>query len=113
MKLDIHIYNEVGVINLSNCFDFSIHREFKQAYTLLLENQAVKEIKIDLKHVGFLDSAALGMLMLLRDRANMVNKTVVLSQPSPGVASILNVANFDRLFVMIGIQVEDLRKPSM
>jgi anti-anti-sigma factor len=51
--------------------------------------------------IEYLDSSALGMMMLLRERSQAVGKTVVLSKPSSTVAQILDIANFSKLFTII------------
>jgi len=51
--------------------------------------------------VEYLDSSALGMLLLVRERAEAVGKPVVLSHPNPTVAQILDIANFRKLFTIL------------
>jgi anti-anti-sigma factor len=92
--------NEVGSIVMKGRFDFQIHREFKEAYTRLFENAGVKLIEIEMSNLNYLDSSALGMLMLLNERAKAVNKSIALVSPSDAVKQVLEVANFDRLFTI-------------
>jgi len=83
---------------MSGNFDFHIHREFKGAYTPLIENAAVREIEIEMDKLDYLDSSALGMLMLLNERAKSGNKSVALLNASGVVSQMLEVSNFDKLF---------------
>jgi anti-anti-sigma factor len=50
--------------------------------------------------LDYLDSSALGMLMLLNERAKLVNKSISLFNPSGIVSQVLEVANFNRLFTI-------------
>jgi anti-anti-sigma factor len=98
MTLETKIRDDIGSIIMKGRFDFQVHKEFKEAYTGLFENAAVKHIKIEMDRLDYLDSSALGMLMLLNERAKLVNKTISLVNPSGVVNQVLEVANFNRLF---------------
>lgn len=100
MALETKILNDVGRITMHGRFDFQIRRDFKDAYTPFLENAAVKQVEIEMSKLDYLDSSALGMLMLLNERAKAVNKSVVLTNPSGVVEQVLAVANFGRLFTI-------------
>ena len=54
-------------INIEGRFDFSSHQDFRKAY----ESQESKPSRylVDMKETSYLDSSALGMLLLLRDFA--------------------------------------------
>jgi anti-anti-sigma factor len=78
-------------------FDFSQHREFSGAYKAF--EKGSKEFLVDLSRVQYMDSSAMGMLLQLREYAKKGgNDTVVLANPTPGVADILRIANFEKLF---------------
>jgi anti-anti-sigma regulatory factor len=48
-----------------------------------------------------MDSSAMGMLLQLREHSLKGEKdSVVLSNPSSGVADILRIANFEKLFAV-------------
>lgn len=98
MSISTGIYKQTGRIDFIDKFDFHVHRDFKRAYMEMLKNPAVHEIEIGMQHLIRLDSAALGMLILLRERATEVNKSVVLANPTSFVLKLLEVANFDKLF---------------
>ena len=100
MPLQVQVLDDVGCIVMKGRFDFQIHREFKEAYTRLFENASVKQIEIEMSKLDYLDSSALGMLMLLNERAKTVNKSIALVNPSDVVSQVLEVANFHRLFTI-------------
>lgn len=89
-------------LSLQGRFDFHTHRDFRSAYEQALENSQVREIVINLAGVDYLDSSALGMLLLLRERAESVGKTVALDKMQGTVKQVLDVANFDKIFIMKG-----------
>lgn len=98
MALDVVVQGDVARILMKGRFDFHVHRDFKEAYTKLFDIASVRQIEIEMSKLDYLDSSALGMLMLLNERAKSVNKTVVLVNPSGVVSQVLEVANFNRLF---------------
>lgn len=88
------------VIALQGRFDFNAHREFREA----VEN-AVKEapgqIHVDLGGVDYLDSSALGMLLMLRDKAKGGGKEVALANARGSVKQVIDIANFGKLFPLV------------
>lgn len=85
---------------LQGRFDFHTHRDFRTAYEQPLDDPKIREIVIDLGAVEYLDSSALGMLLLLRERAESLGKTVALAKMHGTVKQVLDVANFDKIFPM-------------
>ena len=101
MSISTNIRGDVAHISISGRFDFQTHRDFKAAYTPSLGNAAVNGIEVELSDVVYLDSSALGMMMLLRERAQAAGKTVVLVRPNPAIVQILEIANFNKLFKIL------------
>ncbi len=98
MSINIQMRDRSACIFMSGRFDFEVHRDFKNTYMPLLDNVALREIEIEMNKVDYLDSAALGMLMLLNERAKEANKPVTLLNPSSVVSQVLEVANFGKIF---------------
>ena len=98
MSISVSICDSVASISMSGRFDFHVHREFKEAYSALLVNADVCEIEIEMSQVDYLDSSALGMLILLNERAKEAKKSIILLSPSSVVAQVLDVANFSKIF---------------
>ncbi|AEF53866.1 STAS domain-containing protein [Marinomonas posidonica] len=86
---------ECLTISIDGRFDYSCHKLFKEAFVSV--NKAVA-YEIDLSRVTYLDSSALGMLLLLRDHAGGEKANVHLKKPNGAVLDILKIANFHRLF---------------
>ncbi|MNO07328.1 STAS domain protein [compost metagenome] len=53
---------------------------------------------MDLKGTTYLDSSALGMLLLLRDHAGGERAQIRLANCNPDVRKILAISNFEQLF---------------
>lgn len=89
-----------AIIALQGRFDFNAHREFREAV-----DQAVKEtgreIQVDLAGVDYLDSSALGMLLMLRDKAKGAAKEVSLANARGAVKQVIDIANFGKLFTLV------------
>lgn len=85
------------VIVLQGRFDFNSHREFRDAIDRALKESAT-EIKVDLGGVDYLDSSALGMLLMLRDKAKSTGKSVALISAHGAVQQVIEIANFGKLF---------------
>ncbi|MBI5921018.1 MAG: STAS domain-containing protein [Betaproteobacteria bacterium] len=60
----------------------------------------MKEIKINLDGIEYIDSSALGLLLELRESARVTGKTVSLTGAYGIVRQTLKVANFDKLFLL-------------
>jgi anti-anti-sigma factor len=88
------------VIVLQGRFDFNSHREFRDAVDRAVK-EAAAEIKVDLATVDYLDSSALGMLLVLRDKAREAGKTVVLANARGAVKQVIDIANFGKLFTLV------------
>lgn len=87
-----------AVIRLDGRFDFSAHREFRDAVNQAMQAGNVRQIRVDLGEVVYLDSSALGMLLMLRDKARTANREVSLSNCKGSVKQVLDIANFGKLF---------------
>jgi len=88
------------IIGLQGRFDFNAHREFREAVDLAMKESA-HEIHVDLASVDYLDSSALGMLLMLRDKAKGVGKEVALANARGSVRQVIDIANFGKLFAVV------------
>lgn len=98
MQVTQRVNGEAAVLTLSGRFDFNAHRDFREGYESLLQNSAVNALDVDMGAVEYLDSSALGMLLLLKDRATARNVKLALTRTSGNVRQILEIANFNKLF---------------
>lgn len=86
------------VIAIQGRFDFSAHQDFRNSY----ESIDVKpsRFKVDMSDTTYLDSSALGMLLLLRDHAGGNSSRIEIVNCSPDVKKILTISNFEQLFTI-------------
>jgi anti-anti-sigma factor len=77
-------------------FDFQCHQDFRRSYE---RAEAVRQVVIDLERTDYLDSSALGMLLLLRDSISTPG-AVRIVRSSPAVKRILKIANIDQLITV-------------
>jgi HptB-dependent secretion and biofilm anti anti-sigma factor len=98
MSLNVISRSATCSIELPKTFNYSNHKDFKLAYSRLLEDPAVREVEVDFRLTSYIDSAALGMLLMLRSCAEAAGKSVVLVNASGTVRDILEIAHFETLF---------------
>ena len=91
----------VATISLVGRFDFNTHRDFRAAYEPLITDTACQAVTVDFSGVDYLDSSALGMLLMLRDKMGGCGKDVVLSGVQGNVRQVLEIANFSKLFRIV------------
>lgn len=96
----VAIEGEVGRVVLTGQFDFSSHREFRQVCESLVGNPAVKELLVDFQNVVYLDSSALGMLLLLKEKISTAGKTLALVNCRDAVRQVLEIACFGKIFTI-------------
>ena len=100
MNVSVNQENGRARLALKGRFDFTCHRGFKQAYEDAFAGGDTKEVVVDMREVEYLDSSALGMLLLLRDKGKAMGKPVSLTNCGGTVRDVLRVANFDKLFTL-------------
>ena len=61
-------------ISISERFDFSLHQQFRDSYLHCNDNGA--EFILDLSNTTYMDSSALGMILLLKDHAEKISGTL-------------------------------------
>ncbi len=98
MSINMTISDESGKVTIAVAgkFDFQLYDEFRASYADTTGNGI--EYVIDLSDTEYLDSSALGMLLLLREHAGGELSEIEITQASPEVRKILDVANFGKLF---------------
>ncbi|WP_166260851.1 STAS domain-containing protein [Marinobacter salicampi] len=83
-------------IKIDGRFDFSTHQSFRDAYEH--GDQKVSDYVIDMSDTTYLDSSALGMLLLLRDYAGGDAANIRIENCNSDVRRILTISNFEQLF---------------
>ncbi len=99
----IHQSMEGGVLTLKlqGRFDFKARRIFRDNYETTLNEAGVRALDIDLGEVDYMDSSALGMLLLVKERATAIDIPLRLTQCVNSVRQILDIANFGKIFTIV------------
>ena len=82
-------------IHITERFDYSVHNEFRAAYKNVPKDT---QFIIDMNRATYLDSSALGMLLLLREHAGNESEKISIVGCNPEIKKILEVSNFGSLF---------------
>ena len=90
--------NKEITIAIEDRFDFSIHQMFRDAYADC--NKPSSEFTIDLSKTTYMDSSALGMILLLKDHVEKVSGMLKIVKPNEAVNKILEIAQFHRLMTI-------------
>jgi anti-anti-sigma factor len=83
-------------INITGNFDYSCHGEFRESYRNV-PSGATAYI-INLGNATYMDSSALGMLLLLREHAGGDGSRISITNCDGDIRKILEISNFDKLF---------------
>jgi anti-anti-sigma factor len=101
MKIRISEAGAKVVVTFSGRFTFAVHSLFRDVLTSQVEQMAHgAKLTFDLGDVEFVDSAALGMLLLARDTALRQGGAIVLRGAKGQVQRMLEVAKFSMLFAI-------------
>lgn len=100
MTLITHTSDDSRVVTISvqERFDFSVHQHFREAYANCNDNST--EFVLDLAKTTYMDSSALGMILLLKDHAEKLSGSIKIINPSESVRKILEIAQFHRLMTI-------------
>lgn len=79
-------------------FSFPMHKLFSEAVKSGIADPGTEIIVIDLAGTNYMDSSALGMLLLARERTLDAKKKIALRGASGTVKNVLAIANFEKLF---------------
>ena len=97
MGISIISTDECFVIRMTGRFDTHCRMAFLEAAEKAVADNAC-EIQIDLGSVDYLDSTALGLLLLIRDKTKGLGKKVTLANAHGSVKQVLDIAKFDKIF---------------
>lgn len=91
---------EVATIRVRGRFEFSGYRDFRDALDRAFGAPG-KELVIDLSATDYIDSSALGMLLIALDRAQAAKRRITLSGSRGPVREVLEIANLHKRFSMV------------
>ena len=100
MQIATRTEGQRAIMRLAGRFEFSAHREFREAVERVMQLDGVGDLVIDLMDVEYVDSSALGMLLMVRERTNSAKLGLTLANPRGMVRQALDIAHFEKLFVI-------------
>lgn len=86
-------------ISISGEFTFTDHAAFKTIADRVFAGEGWP-IVVDLAKLEFIDSAGLGMLLIVRDEASKAGRSLILRGPRGQVKRMFDVTKFDTLFTL-------------
>ena len=95
-----YTYSELGdsiELSLMGSFTFTDNKTFLSLLDKI-EKERHLHVKIDLGKVDFIDSAALGLLLLAKDKCNRSSHTLSLQNPIGHVKEVFKISRFEELF---------------
>lgn len=83
-------------IDVQGRFDFNLYKDFKEAYENLPDT--VSTFIVDLYGTDYIDSSALGMLLVLRESVGGEDSNIRITGCNDEIRKILSISNFQKLF---------------
>lgn len=99
MKYEITDDEAGPTLMLRDQLTFADREVFDAVIDKLVARQRARMV-VDLSALDYMDSAGLGMLLTLRDRAERAGADVLLRRPKSEVRELLVLACFDTLFTI-------------
>ena len=111
MKITQEVQDSKVTLKLEGNFTYTQRKAFQEMLKTVGTGD-VQEVVIDLSQVAFLDSAALGLLMISHWQLAAEKRTLSLAYPQPTVRQIIELANLHKTIPMIDAGVSTLAKKS-
>ena len=87
------------VLALNGAFTFKDHHSFRAVLDVLKSGTGARRV-LDLSRLEFLDSAALGMLLVADDEAKRAGWSLTLRHPPTQIARLMELAAMDTLLTI-------------
>ncbi|MCG7531827.1 STAS domain-containing protein [Psychrobium sp. MM17-31] len=87
------------LITVSDRFDFSQYKLFRESYCEC--NTPGTEFRLDLSNANYMDSSALGMLLLLKEHADKIKGKIIIERPNDSINKVLEIAQFHHLMEIV------------
>ncbi len=97
IETNLDTKKQILEIKITGRFDFSVHQYFRKATQ---QANGVTAIVVDMSKTDYVDSSALGMLLVLRDKVGENKEAITIKNAKLEVKKILAIANFDKLFTL-------------
>jgi anti-anti-sigma factor len=98
MKIRNELHGEHLTLHLAGHWDAGVHTLFRRAVRQALETEPLRMLTLEISDIEYIDSSALGMLLLLHGDTEKRGIPVTLVGARPFVLKVLKMANFHKLF---------------
>ena len=100
MEYTKELNGNICKIKMMGKFTFADHMEFKNILSDINEKE-ITGVDLDISEVEFVDSAALGLLLLIRDETEKKSLTLTLFKPQGQVQKMFKISRFYELFHVV------------
>lgn len=100
MDYEIRDHGQQSEIFLRGRLTFDGNEAFRQIFDAV-EGVPARDVTLDVSGLDYIDSAGLGMMLLLRDCTQAKGGSLSLRHPSGQVQRLLSVCHFDALITVI------------
>ncbi len=107
MKIVEEVYQQTATLKLEGNFTYTQRKPFQDAVKSACAKNA-QHVIVDLSQVAFLDSAALGLLMVTHRQLVADKRKLSLAKPQPTVKQIIELANLHKTIPLIESEVAPL-----
>ena len=111
MTITEEIHSDTATLKLEGSFTYTQRKLFQETLKNL-DPKTVEHIVVDLSQVSFLDSAALGLLMITHRQLVTDKRKLSLAHPQSTVRQIIELANLHKTIPLIESTVAPLAKKS-
>jgi len=100
MSISFDVGSDGFSIKITGDFDYTLHEDFRGVMDSA-ESSGSGKYTVDLSGVDEMDSSALGMLLLLRDKCGSEGREIDVLGCKPEIYALFKTANFDNYFNFI------------
>ncbi len=106
MKLEIRQAGKVKIVDLNGNITIGKGDVLMEKAIQELLQMGQKKIVINLKHVGYIDSAGLGSLLVCKKRAADKNAEIILLMPSKKVHDLFVMVKLSEIYQILNDELE-------
>jgi anti-anti-sigma factor len=111
MQIERSVFQGVIVVRIEGRFEFGTRQEYKRLIGQIVQ-EGHRRLVVDLEGVTFLDSSALGLLLLTHQNFKLKKGTVSLVKPTGYVRQVIELANLPRVIPVFESVIEATAEPA-
>ena len=111
MQIERTVFQGAIVVRIEGRFEFGTRQDYKRLIGQIVQ-EGHRRLVLDLEGVTFLDSSALGLLLLTHQNFKLKKGTVSLVKPTGYVRQVIDLANLSRVISVFESLVEATAEPA-